>query len=198
MTQADDRKEARGKLIIISGPSGVGKSTICREVVRRTGAVRSVSATTRSPRADEVDGRDYYFVGPERFREMIDGGELLEWAEVFGNRYGTPAAPVRRAVGDGRIVVLEIDVQGGVQVFEKAPDATFILLLPPGREELERRLRGRRSESEPSLARRLAKAEMEIEIARASGAYKNEVVNDDLETAIRQVVDIINQESGGT
>ena len=184
--------------MVISGPSGVGKSTICGEVVARTGAVRSVSATTREPRAGEADGREYGFVDRERFDEMIAGGELLEWAEVFGNYYGTPAAPVRRAVADGRIVVLEIDVQGGVQVFDKAPEATFILLLPPSGEELERRLRGRRSESEQSLARRLAKAKKEIEIARTSGAYNNEVVNDDLETAIRQVVDIVNQESGGT
>lgn len=186
-----------GKLVVISGPSGVGKSTITGRLVERTGAVRSVSATTREPREGEADGQDYDFVSRDRFREMIAGGEMLEWAEVFGNYYGTPAAPVSRAVRAGRTVVLEIDVQGGVQVYAKAPEATFILVLPPSREELERRLRGRRSEDEASLARRLAEAEKEIEIARTSGAYQYEVVNDDLETAIGRVVDIVNQESGG-
>jgi guanylate kinase len=182
-----------GKLVVISGPAGVGKSTIRQEVVRRTGAVYSVSATTREPRSGEADGRDYYFVDRQRFQRMIDDGELLEWAEVFGNFYGTPAGPVRQAVAAGRTVVLEIDVQGGMQVHEKAPDATFILVLPPSHEALEARLRGRGSEDEASLARRLAKAKKEIETAERSGAYTYKVINDDLDQAIARVVEIVKE-----
>jgi len=192
-----EQTKAPGRLIVISGPAGVGKSSIRQELIRRTGAVWSVSATTRGPRAGEVEGQDYYFVDREKFQRMIDNGELLEWAEVFGNYYGTPAAPVRQAIEAGRIVVLEIDIQGGLQVHEARPDATFILILPPSEQDLEKRLRGRRSEDEDSLARRLAKAKWEIETAQRSGVYKYQVVNDDLEKAIARVVEIVNQESGG-
>jgi guanylate kinase len=186
-------KKARGKLIVISGPSGVGKSTISREVRRRTGATFSVSATTRPPRSGEEDGQDYGFVSRLTFEGMIEAGELLEWAEVFGHLYGTPAGPVREAIDAGQTVVLEIDVQGGIQVHRKAPDARFILIVPPDREVLRRRLQGRGTESEAAVETRLRKAEKELQIARESGAYAHEVVNDDLERAIDDVVKIVTQ-----
>lgn len=183
-----------GKLVVITGPSGVGKSTVLREALRRTGAEYSVSATTRPPRAGEAGGRDYEFVDRATFQGMIDRGELLEWAEVFGELYGTPVKCVRRAVRAGRTIVLDIDSQGGIQVHRKMPQAVFVLIVPPSQEELRRRLRERRTESEQSFQERLAAANREIETARRSGAYQYTVVNDDLESAVRQVVEIITQE----
>ncbi len=180
--------------MVITGPSGVGKTTIRQEVIRRSNAKYSVSATTRQPRVGEADGRDYYFVDRPTFQRMIDKDELLEWADVFGQRYGTPEKPVKQAVQQGQTVILDIDVQGGLQVQRKMPEATFILVLPPSDEELARRLRGRGSENEAETARRLAAARKEIETAERSGVYKHEVVNDDLEQAIQQVVDIVNEE----
>ena len=180
--------------MVISGPSGVGKTTIARQVQARTGAAFSVSATTRPPRPDEVEGRDYRFVSRSEFQRMIDDGELLEWAEVFGQLYGTPQRPVRQAVAAGETILLDIDVQGGLQVHRKCPEATFILIVPPDEAELARRLRQRGSEDQPSLARRLAKALEEIRTAQDSGVYNLVVVNDDLEAAINQVVEVVNRQ----
>jgi len=185
----------KGKLIVISGPSGVGKSSIVREVLTRTGAVFSVSATTRRPRPGEVDGREYHFVDRQTFEQMIARGELLEWAEVFGDYYGTPAKQVREAIDAGKTVILEIDIQGGLQVHEKHPEATFVLILPPSEAELRRRLAGRGTEATRALQQRLAKAAEEIRTARDSGVYTHLVVNDDLERAIQEVVEIVTQES---
>jgi len=151
--------------------------------------------TTRRPRPGEVDGRDYCFVDRARFETMIAGGELLEWAEVFGNLYGTPAKPVAQAIGQGRTIILEIDVQGALQVHGKMPGATFVLIVPPSDDELLRRLTGRGTETPDALRRRFAKAREEIAVARASGAYKHCVINNDLETAIKEVVEIIRQEN---
>lgn len=173
----------------------MGKSSITREVIRRTGAAFSVSATTRAPRDGEVDGREYRFVDGAAFRRMIDGGELLEWAEVFGEMYGTPAEPVRRAVDAGRTVLLEIDVQGGLQVHRKMPEATFVLVVPPDDEELARRLFGRRTEAAEAAKKRLTKAREEVRIARESGIYNHTVVNDELDAAVEQVVRIVSEES---
>lgn len=171
----------------------MGKSTVVREVLARTGADYSVSVTTRAMRQGEVDGRDYIFTDRAAFEKMQHAGELLEWAEVFGNFYGTPAGPVRSAIAGGRTIVLEIDVQGGLQVHKKMPEADFVLILPPSAEELRRRLSGRGSESEQSLQGRLAKAQAEIDLARSSGVYNHYVVNDDLEQAIAAVVKIVKE-----
>lgn len=179
--------------MVISGPSGVGKSTIAHEVVSRTEAEFSVSATTRPPRPHEKDGRDYRFVDRETFEKMIADGALLEWAEVFGELYGTPADPVRNAIERGRTILLDVDVQGGRQVHQAMPDATFVLILPPSDEELARRLRGRGSESEDQIRRRLAKAREEIAFADAEGIYNHRVVNDRLDEAIDTVSGIVTQ-----
>lgn len=187
--------QTQGKLAVISGPSGVGKSTLTRRVLDATGARYSVSATTRPPRQGEVDGRDYHFVDEAEFRRMIDNGELLEWAEVFGNYYGTPAGPVDAALSAGQTVILEIDVQGGIQVARRRPDAAYILVVPPNDRELERRLRGRGTDSDEVIARRLAKAKAEIEAARASGVYTYEIVNDRLDRAVQETLVIIAKES---
>jgi guanylate kinase len=179
---------------VITGPSGVGKSTIRDGVLRRSAAVFSVSATTRRPRPGERHGREYFFVDDETFDRMVRSDELLEWAEVFGERYGTPEGPVRQALAEGKTVLLEIDVQGGLQVHRKMPEATFILVLPPDEEELARRLRRRATEDAEAAATRLRKAVDEIRTATQSGVYNHCVVNDDLEDAIDHVVRIVQQE----
>jgi guanylate kinase len=187
-----------GRLVVITGPSGVGKSSITREVLRRTGVAWSVSATTRPPRLGEVDGREYHFVTKERFGEMIAQGELLEYADVFGNFYGTPVEPARKVLASGKTMILEIDVQGGIQVYQKLPGEVFILILPPSMEELKRRLSGRGTEPPEVVERRFAKAQQEILAAEACGAYTYRIVNDDLERATQQVIAIIQETSPAT
>ena len=183
----------KGKVVVISGPSGAGKSTIVRQIVLRTGAEFSVSATTRAPRPDETDGRDYHFITRAAFQKMIESGELLEHAEVFDELYGTPREPVKRALSQGRTVLLDIDVQGALQVHQKMPSVVFILIVPPDEEELARRLRRRGSESKSELSERLDTAGGEIEAAKACGVYNHVIVNDDLEAALRQIVEIVKQ-----
>ncbi len=183
-----------GKLVVITGPSGVGKSTMVRQALRRTGATFSVSATTRRPRRGEVDGKDYGFVDRPAFEKMIANGGLLEWAEVYGDYYGTPAGPVQEATAAGKTVVLEIDLQGGLQVHQKIPGAVFVLVLPPHLGELKRRLDGRKTEPPEALERRFAQAQKEVDAARRSGIYTHTVVNSDLEQAIDRVVEILGQE----
>lgn len=180
---------------MVTGPSGAGKSSIVRQVLSRTGAAFSVSATTRRPRPGEVDGRDYSFVDRPTFEKMMAEGEFLEWAEVFGDYYGTPTAAVRRALAAGKTVILEIDVQGGLQVHRKAPGATFVLIRPPSEGELRRRLAGRGTEPPEMVERRFSKAKDEIRAAEGSGVYTNSVVNDDLSAAVERVVAIIEQET---
>jgi guanylate kinase len=190
--QASNTTTGTGLLLVISGPSGVGKTSIVREVERRLGGSFSVSATTRPRSASEVDGRDYFFVTEERFDAMLAGGEFLEHAQVFGkHRYGTPRGPVDDGLRHGRLIILEIDVQGALQVHAAMPEALMIFILPPSDEELLRRLRDRAREDEDRIQRRYAEARQEIQLARASAAYDHMIVNDDLPRAIEETCRII-------
>jgi guanylate kinase len=180
----------RGRLIVIAGPSGVGKGTVVRRLLARDpeGLVLSVSATTRPARPGEVPGTDYAFVTDAEFDRMIHDGELLEWAEIVGHRSGTPRAFVEGQLAAGRDVVLEIDVQGAAQVRDRVPDALLVFLLPPSFEELETRLRSRGTETEDRIRRRLHTAEWELQ---QSGWFDHVVVNDDVERAADEVAAII-------
>jgi guanylate kinase len=174
---------------VIAGPSGVGKGTVVKRLLERDPNLHlSISATTRARRPTERDGVDYHFVTDEHFDQLAASGSLLEWAEVFGHRSGTPAAAVQEALDAGHDVVLEIDVQGAGQVRERVPEAVLILLAPPSMAELERRLRTRGTEDEDKLALRLATAAEELEQA---SRFDHVVVNDDLERATAQVEAII-------
>lgn len=189
---AGSMSEPAGMLLIISGPSGVGKTTITRAVAERVAdAVVSVSVTTRPRTAADRSGVDYRFVDEAGFLEMIDRGELLEHAEVFGRRYGTPRAWVEEQLGSGRVVILEIDVQGAAQVRRAMPDAYGVFILPPSEEELLARLRARKREDESAIQRRFSEAKREIAAAHASGAYDAFVVNRDLDGAIEETVALV-------
>ena len=179
----------KGLLIVISGASGTGKGTVCKELLTREPSIAySVSATSRAPREGEQDGREYYFRTRAEFEAMIADGAFLEYADVYGNYYGTPLAPieVRRAAGED--ILLEIDTQGALNVMERCPDGTFIFLLPPSLEELQRRITGRGSESEESLARRLAAARDEILLGKR---YRYAVLNDTVEAATDRIQTIL-------
>jgi guanylate kinase len=180
----------RGTLIVIAGPSGVGKGTVVQRLLVRDPdrLALSVSVTTRAPRPDEIDGVHYRFVTDEAFDRMIERGELLEWAEIVGHRSGTPRRDVDELLGRGTDVILEIDVQGAEQIRDRVPEATLIFLAPPTLEELERRLRGRGTESEASIRRRLDLAAREI--AEASW-FQASVTNDDVGRATDEVAAII-------
>lgn len=182
------RGGAPGLLLVISGPSGVGKTSIVHDVLARFGGEFSVSATTRAPGPGEVDGRDYRFIDEPTFQRMIDAGEFLEHAQVFGRSwYGTPRAPVERAIADGRLVALDIDVQGAEQVRARHPGALAIFILPPSEDELLRRLRARGREGEQAIMRRFAESTREIARARAGATYDSFVVNADLAAATAEV-----------
>jgi guanylate kinase len=185
-----------GKLIVISGPSGTGKTSICRALLELLADARwSVSATTRPMRSGDVNGETYEFITRAEFERREAAGEFLESAEYIGHRYGTPRRPVEDAVARGENVVLEIDVQGGMQVAASMPDSVRIFVLPPSPQSLRARLEGRKTEAEEQLAKRLAEADGEIATARDSGGYQHFVVNDILETTIEEVRRIILQES---
>lgn len=191
-----DKENEKGKLVIVSGPSGVGKSTICREVIKRLDdAHLSVSATTRPKGRSEIDGEDYYFISREDFKQRLEKEMFLEHAEVFDNLYGTPKDKVDEALADGLTVVLEIDVQGGEQVKELYPDAVMIFILPPSPKDLSERMNGRdRGEDEEAAKLRIQVASAEI--AAAWQHYKNMVINENLEHAVDEVMQIIEQSSG--
>ena len=183
----DDGNELPGRLIVISGPSGSGKSTLLRRVLERpeVRAQLSVSATTRSPRPGEEHGREYYFVSRDVFDKERRRDEFLEWAEVHGNLYGTPAGPVREALRAGRCVILEIDVQGALIVRERVPNALLVFITVPSFVELEARLRGRATDSEATITRRINNARWELEQAHR---YDRQIMNQDLDQAVDELV----------
>lgn len=174
----------RGSLVVISGPSGVGKTTITHALVDRLHAVFSVSMTTRAKTSADTEGRDYFFVDAAHFEKAIEDGELLEWAKVFDNYYGTPRGPVERNLDAGRDVILEIDVEGAKQVKKTMPEAQAIFVLPPSEDELLSRLRKRAREDESVIQRRFREAQREIAEAKACGAYDHFIVNEKLDEAV--------------
>lgn len=183
-----------GMLLIISGPSGVGKTTITREVIKQLNATFSVSMTTREQTASDTNGLDYQFVSKQAFKEHIDNNDLLEWANVFGNHYGTPRKPVDEALAAGRIMILEIDVQGAIDVKKNMPEAFGVFILPPHEDVLLERLRARAREDEAIILKRFDKAKLEISMAKKSNVYDLFVVNDVLEDAIKKIVETVKAE----
>lgn len=187
MTNTNDGK---GRVVIVSGPSGVGKSTICREIVKRLDYVYlSISVTTRPKSKAETDGQDYWFISEEDFQRRIDNGLLLEYAEVFGHLYGTPKDKTEEALRAGKVVILEIDVQGAIKVKALYPDAVTIFILPPSARDLAERLNQRGRDSGEVAEERLNGASAEI--AAAWQHYKYMVINEDLQQAVDECVQII-------
>ena len=179
----------RGRLIVLSGPSGVGKTSIVDAVMARTDARFSVSATTREPRPGEVEGVDYHFVTRSEFESRRDRGDILEWAEYGGNLYGTPRTSVLPLLDSGHDVLLDIENEGAKQIRRAYPEAVMIFIAPPSLEELARGLIARGDTSERDVTKRLGVAESQI--AEASDLYDHVVVNDDLVDAITSVLDIL-------
>ena len=177
------------KLIIITGPSGVGKGTVVKELLDRNKDIwLSISATTRNPRIGEKDGENYYFISDEKFKDMIDKKEFLEWAQFAGNYYGTPLSTVNEKIEKGFIVLLEIEVEGAKQIKEKFPEALSIFLLPPSKAELEKRIRNRGTEKEEAIDRRLSRADYEI---ASSDEFDVVLTNHDVDETVKGVFKII-------
>ena len=181
--------QEKGKLIVISGPSGAGKSTVVFKAIEgREDVCFSTSVTTRKPRPGEVDGREYFFVDPDRFKEMVENDELLEHAEYVANSYGTPRAYVEEKLEAGLNVLLDIEVQGARQVHEKMPDAVKVFIIPPSLETLEKRLKGRGTDTERAIEARLIRARQEYQEA---DFYDYLIINDDADKAAKELSAII-------
>ena len=178
----------RGRLFVISGPSGTGKGTICKELIKDEKIRLSVSMTTRNPREGEVHGVSYYFATKEEFLQKIEAGGFLEYAEVFGNYYGTPKMEVLELLDKGMDVLLEIDVQGALQIKDVYPEAVLVFILPPSMADLRARLTGRGTETQDVVERRLGEAAKEISYVKQ---YDYAVINDDLYEAIENVKMVI-------
>lgn len=178
-----------GRLIVLTGPSGVGKGTLMQLLLQRHPQLYlSISVTTRSPRPGEIHGKHYYFVSREEFQQMIDRGELLEWAEFTGNCYGTPRRPVAEKISEGKTAILEIELEGARQIRASFPEVLRVFILPPSMEELEQRLRSRGQDSEEAIARRLRRAQAEID---AAGEFDYKVINDNREAALQEIEAIL-------
>jgi guanylate kinase len=178
----------RGRVVVISGPSGCGKTSVVNELAKDPRFVRSISATTRPPRAGERDGREYHFTDEASFRSGIAAGRFIEWAEVYGRLYGTPREPLERALEEGKFVLLNIDVQGARQLRDRGEPGLYVFLAPPSLEVLEERLRRRGTDGEEAIARRLAAAK--VEMAEAP-RYDAVVLNDTLERAAAEIRKIV-------
>lgn len=178
-----------GKLFVISGSSGVGKGTVIKEFLARHPEFKlSVSCTTRNPRDGEVDGINYFFLTKDEFTSCIEKNEFLEWAEFSGNMYGTKKAYVKEKLNEGKNLILEIDTKGALNVKSIIPEATLIFILPPSFEELEARLRGRHTETEEAIQKRLASTKLEIENSKH---FDYQVVNDDIDNAVKKLEEIM-------
>lgn len=182
----------KGLLVVLSGPSGTGKGTVIRQILEDNQQVRlSISATTRQPREGENHGEHYFFVSRDEFETMIQDNAVLEYAEYCGRYYGTPKAPIDNWRANGDDVILEIEVQGGAQVKEKCPDCVTIFILPPSEEELENRLRGRGTEDEETIQKRLAAAKEEL---KEADRYDYNVVNNDVAETAAEIMEILRRE----
>ena len=190
---ATNTLQRRGLMFILSSPSGAGKTTISRMLLQRDPEIKlSVSATTRPMREGEVDGKDYHFVSQEQFDQMVENGEFLEWATVFGNSYGTPKAQMKAGLREGQDYLFDIDWQGTQQLYQKMEvDVVRVFILPPSLEELQRRLNGRGTDSAEVIAARMERARAEI--SHWDG-YDYVVVNDDVESCYAQVCEILHAE----
>lgn len=178
-----------GKLIVLTGPSGVGKGTLVKSLLQsHPELVLSISMTTRCPRPGEVEGENYYFVDRDKFQQMIETQDLLEWAEFAGNFYGTPRLPVIENIKQGKLVLLEIEVQGARQIQQTFPEALRIFILPPSMTELEKRLRGRGHDSEEAIVKRLQRATQEVEVAEE---FDVKLMNDNLEMALQSLEKVL-------
>lgn len=174
-----------GRLIVLTGPSGVGKGTLMQALLQRhPDLYYSVSVTTRSPRSGEINGKNYYFISRNKFEQLVAQGEFLEWAEFAGNYYGTPREAVLDQIRSGKLVILEIELEGARQIRASFPSAHSIFILPPSFPELEKRIRGRAQDSEEAIARRLRHAQEEI---KAADEFDIKIVNDDFETALNEI-----------
>ena len=177
------------KLITITGPSGVGKGTVVKELLNRDRDIwLSISATTRNPRMGEKDGKNYYFISDQRFKDMIDKKEFLEWAQFAGNYYGTPLSTVNEKIKKGFVVLLEIEVEGAKQIKEKFPESLSIFLLPPNKEELEKRIRNRGTEKEEAIIKRLSRANYEI---ASSDKFDFVLINHNVNETVKEILKII-------
>lgn len=179
-----------GKLVVISGPSGSGKTTVCNRLLSDPSIMLSVSATTRAPRPREKDGENYYFVSREEFLERVERGVFAEHAEYNGNLYGTPRDWLEEQLAAGRTVLLEIDLQGSTQLWEKLPNGIYIFLDAPGRETAARRLEGRNTETPEERRRRAETADRERELAKTAH-FDYKVINDDLDETVEEIRNLI-------